>query len=147
MPVSAATAASVAFTAFVVRWVYLLLCSQVVIPRLRILDTCIGCKYGCRLVLMIPMRLSRNGHILRVYRCCLLLALSLSRSTLLNVNLTVSLHYARSESISVRLMPPDGWRKRVEQLGLRFQLRVRESKVPILEVVVGRGIAGEKCDN
>jgi hypothetical protein len=44
-------------------------------------------------------------------------------------------------------MPPDGWRKCVEQLGLGFQLHVRESEVPILKVVVGRGVAGERCDD
>ncbi len=101
------------------------------------------------------LMLSRNGHIrriavkgvLRVYRRCLWLILNLSRSTLSEVNLTVCAHYARSESITLRLMPPDGWRKRVEQLRLRFQLYVRESKVPILEVVVGRSVAGERCDN
>ena len=37
-----------------------------------------------------------------------------------------------------------GWRTRVEQLGRGIQLYVGESKVPTLEVVIGRGVAGEK---
>jgi len=44
-------------------------------------------------------------------------------------------------------MPPDGDRQRVEQLGLGFQLHVREADIPTLEVVVGCGVAGEGCDD
>ena len=39
-------------------------------------------------------------------------------------------------------MPSDGWRKPAEQLGLGFQLHVREPKVPTLEVAVLRDVAG-----
>ena len=63
------------------------------------------------------VRLSRNGRIESRTKPCiqggLLLASNLSRSTLINVNLTVCpLH--PFPSITLRLVPPDGWRKRVE---------------------------------
>jgi len=44
-------------------------------------------------------------------------------------------------------MPPDGYRKRVEQLDLGFQLHVHESDVPTLKVVVGCGVARERCND
>ena len=94
-------------------------------------------RYGCRyrLALVIPTGLSSHGQVwriadngaLRVYRCCVLLVLNLSRSTLSNVNLTVCVHYVRSESVTLRLMPPDGWGKRVEQLSLEFQRYIRRN--------------------
>ena len=34
-------------------------------------------------------------------------------------------------------MPSDGWRKRVEQVSLGFQLHVRELEARTVEVVVG----------
>jgi hypothetical protein len=77
----------------------------------------------------------------------LLLILNLSRCTSSNINLTVRVHYARSKSITLHLMLSDALRKRVEQLGLRFLLYVRQSDVPILDVVVERDVAGERCDN
>src|SRR5258706_1672080 len=110
---------------------------------------------GCWHVLVIPTRLSRNGHIRRiadkgvlcVYRGSMLLILNLSRRTPSNVNLTVCVHHARSESITLRLMPSDGWKKRVEQLGLGFQPHAREPEPPTLEVVADRGVAGDKCED
>ncbi len=88
---------------------YLFLCSQVIIPRLRNLYTCIGFqgqRRGCRRVLVILMRLSRNRHIyriadegaLRVYRHYLLLVLNLSGCTLSNINLTVCVHYTATDA-------------------------------------------------
>ena len=68
----------------------------------------------------------------------------MSRCTSSNVNLTVRVHYARSKGITLHLMLSDGLRKRIEQLGL---LHIRQSKVPTLKVVVGRGVAGERCDD
>ena len=50
------------------------------------------------------------------------------------------------KNLTPRLMPSDGWRKRVEQLGLGFQLHVREPEAPTLEVVVEGGVVGERCD-
>ena len=52
----------------------------------------------------------------------LLLVLNWSRSTLSNVNRIACVLYARSKSTTLRLMPPDEWGKRVEQLGLGPQL-------------------------
>ena len=104
----------------------------------------------CRLVLVIPMRLGGSGDICRialkgvlwVYRRSLLLVLKMSRSTLSNANLTPSVYYTSSKSITLRLMPEDGWRMRVEQLSLGFQLHVREPEARTLEVVVRCGVAG-----
>ena len=93
---------------------------------------------------------SRNGHIRRiagkgvlgVYRRCLLLILDLSRSTPSSLNLTVCAHYGHSQSTTLRLMSSDGLRKRVEHPSLGFRLHVRQSIVPTLKVIVGRGVAG-----
>ena len=73
--------------------------------------------------------------------------LNLDRSTLSSVSLTLCVHYACSKGITLRRMPPDGYRKRVEQLGLGFQLHVREDDVPTLDMVVGSGTAGERRDD
>ena len=75
-----------------------------------------GCTCWCRLVLVMLMRLDRN--------------------TPSNVNLTVWIHFARSKSITLRLIPSDGWKKSVEQPSLEFRLYVRQSQI------VGRGVAG-----
>ena len=42
--------------------------------------------------------------------------------------------------MTLHLMPPDGWRKRVEQLGLGFQLRGPEPESPTLEAAAERGV-------
>ena len=141
---------------------YLLLCSQMETPIPRNLDVYIGfrpqqfrfgfgfrCRCRCRLVSIIPMILSthvesRTKEYSEFNRRRLLLILNLTRCTPSNVNLTVCVHYARSKSITLCLMPPDEWRKRVAQLGLRFHLHVRQSNVPALEVVMGRGVAGKR---
>ena len=104
----------------------------------------------CRLVLVIPMRLSGIGHIRRialkgvlwVYRHSLLLVLKKCRSTLSDVNLTPCVYYTSSKSIPLPLMPSDGWRKCVEQLSLGFQPHVHKPEARTLRVVVGCGIVG-----
>ena len=120
-----------------------LLCSHVETLRLTDLDSCIGfqgeqwcyrCRRRCRLVLEIPMKLSRIGNKRRiahkgelwVYRHSLLLVLKMSRGTLSTVNLTPYVYHTSPKIISLRLMPSDGWREPVEQLSLIFQLHVRE---------------------
>ena len=124
------------------------------IPKPRNLDICIGLQgeqWGCpcrcrRLVLVIPMRLSRISHIRRIaqngYPEFLLLVLKITRSTLSDVNLTPCVYYTSSKSITLRLMPEDGLRKRIEQVSLGFQPHVREPEARILEVVAGCGVAG-----
>lgn len=107
-------------------------------------------------MLIIPMRLNRIGHIRQIadkgvlwaYRRSLLLVSKMSRSTLSNVNLTPCVYYTSSKRLTLRLMPSDRWRKRIEQLGLGFQLHIREPEARTLEVVVGwrRSGSGEMID-
>ena len=116
--------ASAASAVFVTQWIVCIFVTPVEIPRPRNPDICTGfqgkqwgcggrCWCRCRLVLVIPMRSSRIGHIRRiarkgvlwVYRHRLLLVFKLSRSTLSNVNLTLYVYYTSSKSITLRLMP------------------------------------------
>ena len=107
-------------------WLHLLLYSQRIILRLNRFDIrirCQGQRCRCRLWLVILsrhryMRRIADREVLRGYRQNLLLAPNLSTITLYNVNPTVCIH--RSKSVVLRLMPPNGRRKRVEQLGFGF---------------------------
>ena len=75
----------------------------------------------------------------------LIAGIEMGRATLSNVNLTQCVYYTSSKKITLCLVPSDGWRKRVEQLSLGFQLHVRDSEARTLGVVVGCGVAEEVC--
>ena len=75
-------------------------------------------------------------------RCSLLLVSKMCRSILSNVNLTPCVYHTSCKSIILRLIPSNGWRKRVEQLSLGFQLYIREPEARTPEIVDECGAAG-----